>query len=173
VSGPPRRCTCAGERPLDIACHDRAWGVPQRDDVALCGLLTLEGAQARLNGSQALAGRDPGPERDLAAAESRTQARRLPLRRPDHLLRPDAGSRPGQRPPDRLLPPCRTRRLAPAGPASAPSAGLRLDPVYTGRAFAGLLDLVRRGRFAVGATVLFCYPGGAPALFSNAPDLTG
>lgn len=55
----------------------------------------------------------------------------------------------------------------------AHSEGILLDPVYTGRAFAGLLDLVRRGRFAAAATVLFWHTGGTPALFPYAPDLTG
>jgi D-cysteine desulfhydrase len=54
----------------------------------------------------------------------------------------------------------------------ARSEGILLDPVYTGRAFAGLLDLVRRGRFAAGATVLFWHTGGAPALFPYARELT-
>ena len=51
--------------------------------------------------------------------------------------------------------------------------GLLLDPVYTGRAFAGLLDQVRRGRFARDATLLFWHTGGAPALFPYAAELAG
>jgi D-cysteine desulfhydrase len=49
--------------------------------------------------------------------------------------------------------------------------GLLLDPVYTGRAAAGLLDMLRRGRFAARQTVLFWHTGGAPALFPYADDL--
>jgi D-cysteine desulfhydrase family pyridoxal phosphate-dependent enzyme len=45
--------------------------------------------------------------------------------------------------------------------------GLLLDPVYTGRAAAGLVDLVRKGFFSAGETVLFWHTGGAPALFAD------
>ncbi len=45
--------------------------------------------------------------------------------------------------------------------------GLLLDPVYTGRAAAGLIDLVRKGFFKPGETVLFWHTGGGPALFSE------
>jgi D-cysteine desulfhydrase len=41
-----------------------------------------------------------------------------------------------------------------------------LDPVYTGKAAAGLIDLVRKGRFAIGEKVLFMHTGGSPALYS-------
>jgi D-cysteine desulfhydrase family pyridoxal phosphate-dependent enzyme len=45
--------------------------------------------------------------------------------------------------------------------------GLLLDPVYTGRAAAGLVDLARKGYFASGASVLFWHTGGTPALFAD------
>lgn len=45
--------------------------------------------------------------------------------------------------------------------------GLLLDPVYTGRAAAGLLDLIRRGNFKRDETVLFWHTGGSPALFAE------
>jgi 1-aminocyclopropane-1-carboxylate deaminase/D-cysteine desulfhydrase-like pyridoxal-dependent ACC family enzyme len=45
--------------------------------------------------------------------------------------------------------------------------GLLLDPVYTGRAAAGLLDLIHRGYFPPGETVLFWHTGGTPALFAE------
>jgi L-cysteate sulfo-lyase len=51
--------------------------------------------------------------------------------------------------------------------------GVLLDPVYTGRAFGGLLDLVRRQVFARSETVLFWHTGGAPALFAYTADLAG
>ena len=43
--------------------------------------------------------------------------------------------------------------------------GLFLDPVYTGKAMAGLIDLVRTGRFARDQTIVFVHTGGTPALF--------
>ena len=45
--------------------------------------------------------------------------------------------------------------------------GLLLDPVYTGRAAAGLIDLIRKGFFKKDETVLFWHTGGAPALFAE------
>jgi D-cysteine desulfhydrase family pyridoxal phosphate-dependent enzyme len=45
--------------------------------------------------------------------------------------------------------------------------GLLLDPVYTGRAAAGMIDLIRRGFFKARDTVLFWHTGGTPALFAD------
>ena len=42
--------------------------------------------------------------------------------------------------------------------------GLLLDPVYTGRAAAGMIDLIREGFFKKDETVLFWHTGGAAAL---------
>jgi L-cysteate sulfo-lyase len=44
--------------------------------------------------------------------------------------------------------------------------GILADPVYTGRALAGLIDLIRRGVFKKGENVLFWHTGGTPALFA-------
>ena len=44
--------------------------------------------------------------------------------------------------------------------------GLLLDPVYTGKAMAGLVDLIRRGEINRGASVVFWHTGGTPALFA-------
>ena len=43
--------------------------------------------------------------------------------------------------------------------------GLLLDPVYTGRAAAGLIDLIRRDYFKPADRILFWHTGGTPALF--------
>lgn len=53
---------------------------------------------------------------------------------------------------------------------AATTEGLVLDPVYTGRAMAGLIDLIRRGAFARDETILFWHTGGAPALFAYARE---
>jgi len=45
--------------------------------------------------------------------------------------------------------------------------GLLLDPVYTGRAAAGMIDLIRQGFFKKDETVLFWHTGGQPALFAD------
>ncbi|MDH4557752.1 D-cysteine desulfhydrase [Pseudomonas sp. BN417] len=47
--------------------------------------------------------------------------------------------------------------------------GLLLDPVYTGKAFAGLLDGIATGAFAGNGPVLFLHTGGSPALFAYHP----
>jgi len=47
----------------------------------------------------------------------------------------------------------------------ARTEGILLDPVYTGKAMAGLIDLVRKGFFHKGDTVLFVHTGGSPALY--------
>jgi D-cysteine desulfhydrase family pyridoxal phosphate-dependent enzyme len=51
---------------------------------------------------------------------------------------------------------------------AARSEGLILDPVYTGKAMAGLVDLVRRRRWGPDQTVVFWHTGGQPALFALA-----
>src|SRR5437588_330484 len=45
--------------------------------------------------------------------------------------------------------------------------GLLLDPVYTGRAAAGMIDLIRKGFFKKNETLLFLHTGGQPALFAD------
>lgn len=45
--------------------------------------------------------------------------------------------------------------------------GILLDPVYTGRAGAGLIDLIRIGFFKKDQRVLFWHTGGTPALFAD------
>ncbi|MGF6693654.1 D-cysteine desulfhydrase [Metapseudomonas resinovorans] len=47
--------------------------------------------------------------------------------------------------------------------------GLLLDPVYTGKAFAGLLDGIGKGAFDGDGPVLFLHTGGSPALFAYHP----
>ena len=49
----------------------------------------------------------------------------------------------------------------------ARTEGILLDPVYTGRAAAGLLDLIRKGFFRPEEKVLFWHTGGTPALFAE------
>ena len=53
----------------------------------------------------------------------------------------------------------------------ARTEGILLDPVYTGRAMAGLLDQIRQGVIGPGETVLFWHTGGTPALFAYTQDL--
>jgi L-cysteate sulfo-lyase len=43
--------------------------------------------------------------------------------------------------------------------------GVLLDPVYSGKAMAGLIDLVRKGEFRKDERVVFLHTGGAVGLF--------
>lgn len=53
----------------------------------------------------------------------------------------------------------------------AQKEGILLDPVYTGRAMAGLIDLIRWGAFTRRQRILFWHTGGFPALFAYANEL--
>jgi L-cysteate sulfo-lyase len=53
----------------------------------------------------------------------------------------------------------------------AGTEGILVDPVYSGRALAGLLSLVESGEISEGETVVFWHTGGAPALFAYAEEL--
>jgi L-cysteate sulfo-lyase len=49
--------------------------------------------------------------------------------------------------------------------------GLLFDPVYSGKALAGMIDLVRKGEFAGAENIVFLHTGGAAALFAYADQL--
>jgi D-cysteine desulfhydrase family pyridoxal phosphate-dependent enzyme len=49
--------------------------------------------------------------------------------------------------------------------------GILLDPVYTGRAAAGMIDLIRRGVIRKDETILFWHTGGIPAIYAYAKEL--
>jgi D-cysteine desulfhydrase len=53
----------------------------------------------------------------------------------------------------------------------AQTEGILVDPVYTGRALAGLIDLIRKGAFDKNETVLFWHTGGTAALFAYVEEL--
>jgi D-cysteine desulfhydrase len=55
----------------------------------------------------------------------------------------------------------------------ASQEGLLLDPVYGGKAFAGLLVDISAGRYEVGDNVLFIMTGGSPGLYAYASDFLG
>jgi len=50
----------------------------------------------------------------------------------------------------------------------AQSESILLDPVYTGKAMAGMLDLIQKGFFKKGQNILFVHTGGSPALYAYA-----
>ncbi|MEM2876052.1 MAG: D-cysteine desulfhydrase family protein [Candidatus Bathyarchaeia archaeon] len=47
----------------------------------------------------------------------------------------------------------------------AKTEGIFLDPVYTGKAMAGLIEMIRDGRFSKNETLIFLHTGGTPAIF--------
>ncbi len=49
--------------------------------------------------------------------------------------------------------------------------GILLDPVYTGKAMAGLIDGIAQKRFKDEGPILFVHTGGAPALFAYHPHV--
>ena len=53
----------------------------------------------------------------------------------------------------------------------AKTEGIILDPVYTSKAMAGLIDHIRRKRIGQNEIVVFLHTGGTPALFAYADDL--
>jgi len=66
-----------------------------------------------------------------------------------------------------------TREMVEAVRMLARLEGILLDPVYTGKAMAGLIGLVRQGRFTKGEHVLFLHTGGSPALYAYQDVLLG
>jgi len=50
--------------------------------------------------------------------------------------------------------------------------GLLFDPVYSGKALAGMIDYVRKGRFTKAEKIVFLHTGGSAGLFAYADSLT-
>ena len=50
--------------------------------------------------------------------------------------------------------------------------GILLDPVYSGKAMAGLIDLIRKGHFRKDENVVFLHTGGSAALFAYRKTFT-
>ena len=48
---------------------------------------------------------------------------------------------------------------------TARTEGIVLDPVYSGKAMAGLIDLIRKGHYAKGQNIVFLHTGGAVGVF--------
>ena len=53
----------------------------------------------------------------------------------------------------------------------APTEGILLDPIYSAKALAGLIDLVRKGEIGSDETVVLIHTGGTPAVFAYAEEL--
>ena len=66
-----------------------------------------------------------------------------------------------------------TKAMVEAVNMLAKTEGILLDPVYTGKAMSGFIDLIRKGYFAQGSDVLFLHTGGSPALYSYTEVING
>ena len=64
-----------------------------------------------------------------------------------------------------------TSAMAEATRMLARLEGVLIDPVYSGKAMAGLIDLVRKGYFSDEENVLFIHTGGSPALYVYMSDI--
>jgi D-cysteine desulfhydrase len=64
-------------------------------------------------------------------------------------------------------------RMVEAVQLLARTEAILLDPVYTGKAMAGMIDLIRKGWFRADENLLFLHTGGAPALHVFEPQLLG
>ena len=54
----------------------------------------------------------------------------------------------------------------------AKKEGIILDPVYTSKGFAALLDYIKRGIIKKGEKVIFMFTGGSPAVFAYNEELS-
>ena len=66
-----------------------------------------------------------------------------------------------------------TPEMAEAVQMLARLEGILLDPVYTGKTMAGLIDLTRKGFFGEDGNILFLHTGGSPALYAYRGDVLG
>jgi D-cysteine desulfhydrase len=66
-----------------------------------------------------------------------------------------------------------TKKMIEAIHLLAKTEGILLDPVYTGKAMAGLIDLIKKGYFKETDKVLFIHTGGSPALYAFEETLNG
>jgi 1-aminocyclopropane-1-carboxylate deaminase/D-cysteine desulfhydrase-like pyridoxal-dependent ACC family enzyme len=64
-----------------------------------------------------------------------------------------------------------TRETAVAMQTLAQSEGILLDPVYTGKAFAGLLDLIQKQTFPPDTHLIFLHTGGFPGLWAYEEEI--
>ena len=52
----------------------------------------------------------------------------------------------------------------------ARTEGILLDPTYTGKAMAGMIDMIRKGRFGKGDNIVFIHTGGYPGIFPHGEE---
>lgn len=157
---------CAAE----ILAQSRAMGV------AFARVTTANGSagtHAGLVAGFAAMGRDPTLAKSYAVLAEEGRARVEVLEKADatlalmgadrRLSAQDIAIDGGHRGPGYGIP---TEGMLEAVRLMARTEGKLLDPVYSGKAFAGLLHDVRAGRYPAGSSVLFLMTGGTPGLFA-------
>lgn len=112
--------------------------------------------------------REPAQQEPLVHAEAQAVATLLGLRQP--VPRERVVTVGGYWQPKYSVP---NARMVEAVQLLARTEAIVLDPTYTGKAMAGLIGLVREGRFGAGENVLFLHTGGLPAAFADVPALLG
>ncbi|MBM3733526.1 MAG: D-cysteine desulfhydrase family protein [Acidimicrobiia bacterium] len=122
--------------------------IPQRKVTGICVRRPAAPQSARIAERVAEIGRLTGHPVDLAASDVDIA---------DDLLAPGYGKF-GAAVTDAIL-------------LAARSEGLFFDPVYTGKALAGMIRMIGEGRIARNETVLFVHTGGTPAIFAYEPAL--
>lgn len=158
--------TCAAE----IVAQSAETGIEFVEVVAANG---SSGTHAGLVVGLAAMGRDPRLVKAHTVLATEAEARATTLRKAqetlsllsssDHLTDADIRIDGGARGQGYGIP---TEAMIEAVRLMARTEGLLLDPVYSGKAFAGLLQDIREGAYRPGAAVLFLMTGGVPGLFA-------
>ena len=128
----------------------------------------LHGLNARMPVIGVGVSRDPEQQEPLVYREALATCELLGIRTP--LPREAVHTVGGYWQPKYSVP---NRRMVEAVQMLAQLEAVPLDPTYTGKAMAGLIGMVREGRFKAGERVLFLHTGGLPALFAATDVLTG
>ena len=125
----------------------------------LAGLLAMSAGQTRVHGINVRRGREEQLRRIRTVIEEAFALLGVNMPVPDDAVRSDdAYLGPGYAIPgeDTLEAIFMLARLE----------GILVDPVYTGKAMAGLIGKIRKGEFKRGENVLFLHTGGSPALYA-------
>jgi L-cysteate sulfo-lyase len=153
----------ANDQGLRIDCVVLGTGSTGTQGGLVCG---LEGANAGIDVLGICVRRPKGPQEEAVHRTAAATAEHLGIRAGVERARVMAnGDYVG---PGYGIP---TAQTVEAIRLAAEQEGLLLDPVYTGKAMAGLIDLCRRGSFARDQNVVFLHTGGSAALFAYEADL--
>ncbi|MDP4021241.1 D-cysteine desulfhydrase family protein [Methylobacterium sp. NEAU 140] len=158
------------------ACAAEIFSQSADMDVAFAQIVTANGSagtHAGLAAGLAAMGRDPRLAKSYAVLAEEPRARAEVLEKANatlaligaeaRLTEADVNLDGAHRGPGYGIP---TAGMLEAVRLMARTEGKLLDPVYSGKAFSGLLHDVRAGRYPAGSAVLFVMTGGTPGLFA-------